>query len=455
MTELKTRANSCELGDLKDRMIMTQIVCGLADNFLREKLLRETDLTLDKCITMCKAAEIVQAQASELNLDKPVKVHAVKTHKVSPGKPAVKPKPFQKGRSPKRRTAPRNPSTKPQQKCPRCGYNHLPDRYCPAIGKTCAKCQGRDHFAQQCQTRKVNLVDTDPSPDDFVINSVTMVNAVECDSDWVEPLIINGQVLPVKLDSCAQTNVMSHEDWKTLTPRPQIYPTDIKLQAYPNFRIPVMGKCVTKVQLRGKQYNVQFIIVPDKAPTLLGKNACVRMGLVKRINSVKSEQPSSVCENILDEYSDLFEGLGCLPGVVHIKLKPDAEPVVETCRRVPFKLLEPLKEELARMVKAGIIEPIEEPTEWVHPLHIVPKPNGQLHICLDPRNLNRSIQREHFVLPTREEITEHFCQLPVFHKVRCYQGILANEVRRRELSTLYLHHSGGKIQVPSSSFWYQ
>ena len=40
---------------------------------------------------------------------------------------------------------------------------------------------------------------------------------------------------------------------------------------------------------------------------------------------------------MLDEYPDLFEGLGCLPGEVNIKLRNDVVPVVEPCRTVPFK----------------------------------------------------------------------------------------------------------------------
>ena len=39
---------------------------------------------------------------------------------------------------------------------------------------------------------------------------------------------------------------------------------------------------------------------------------------------------------------------------------------------------------------------------------VVPKPNGEVRICLDPRDLNKAINREHYKMPTLEEIT---CQL--------------------------------------------
>ena len=35
---------------------------------------------------------------------------------------------------------------------------------------------------------------------------------------------------------------------------------------------------------------------------------------------------------------------------------------------------------------------------------VVPKPNGALRICLDPKDLNRALQRENYPLPTIEEV---------------------------------------------------
>jgi hypothetical protein len=138
------------------------------------------------------------------------------------------------------------------------------------------------------------------------------------------------------------------------------------------------------------------------------------MNLVKRIDTVTL--------GILSEYPDLFQGFGCLPGEVKIQLKNDAEPVIEACRKVPFKMEEPVKQELQRMQKAGIIEPVEEPTEWVNAMHVVYKPNGQLRVCLDPRNLNKAIRREHFKLPTREEIMSKFAGATVFSKLDATKG---------------------------------
>ena len=38
------------------------------------------------------------------------------------------------------------------------------------------------------------------------------------------------------------------------------------------------------------------------------------------------------------------------------------------------------------MTQLDIIVPVNQPTNWVSFLVVLEKPNGILHVCLDPRN---------------------------------------------------------------------
>ena len=67
-----------------------------------------------------------------------------------------------------------------------------------------------------------------------------------------------------------------------------------------------------------------------------------------------------------------------------IKLKHEAVPVIEACRKIPFTMLYEMKAELDRMEEAGVIKRITQPTEWVSAMHIVHKADGKLRICFDP-----------------------------------------------------------------------
>ena len=57
VTDLRRRAEYCAFGAIKDSLIRDQIVVGINDPKLRERLLRETDLTLEKAIKLCRITE--------------------------------------------------------------------------------------------------------------------------------------------------------------------------------------------------------------------------------------------------------------------------------------------------------------------------------------------------------------------------------------------------------------
>lgn len=57
------------------------------------------------------------------------------------------------------------------------------------------------------------------------------------------------------------------------------------------------------------------------------------------------------------------------------------------------------------MERGGIIKKVMEPTEWVNALVVVEKPStGKLRTCLDPKDLNKAIQRPHYSMPNLDDI---------------------------------------------------
>ena len=52
----------------------------------------------------------------------------------------------------------------------------------------------------------------------------------------------------------------------------------------------------------------------------------------------------------------------------------------------------------------GIIAKVTEPTPWVSSMVVVREKNGDVRICIDPRDLNKAVKRCHYPMPTMEEI---------------------------------------------------
>ncbi len=63
VTDLKLKARMCNFGQLHDSMIRDQLVFGIKDGKLSERLLRETDVKLAGAVKICQASELGLQQA--------------------------------------------------------------------------------------------------------------------------------------------------------------------------------------------------------------------------------------------------------------------------------------------------------------------------------------------------------------------------------------------------------
>lgn len=130
------------LTDLKLKaMIRDQILYGIYDKRTRERLLRDPQLTLEEAARQCHASELAQQHAKTFSETGITAGHD--SAKVAVVKNKMK------------RTTPQKKGTDDTSySCKRCGGRHEP-RQCPAYGKKCSKCNGKDHL-QNSVPLKVN-----------------------------------------------------------------------------------------------------------------------------------------------------------------------------------------------------------------------------------------------------------------------------------------------------------
>ncbi|XP_063379797.1 uncharacterized protein LOC134673948 isoform X2 [Cydia fagiglandana] len=151
LTDLQNRSMTCNFSDKREELVRDVIVIGLANTAMKERLLRTEDLTLQKTITMCRAAELSQKQVTELTNEiaatSVLNVSTAPVHNVNNVNTS-------KTRSVKTR------------KCYRCGNNWDRTHQCPAIGCKCQKCGIPNHFAKVCRNKQVAAITEKQVEDD-------------------------------------------------------------------------------------------------------------------------------------------------------------------------------------------------------------------------------------------------------------------------------------------------
>ena len=132
------------------------------------------------------------------------------------------------------------------------------------------------------------------------------------------------------------------------------------------------------------------------------------------VYTVENATPGAT-RQLIKSYPKVFsDGLGLLQGHYHIRLNSNAVPVQHAPRRVPVPLRARLKETLDDLVCQEILAPVEQPILWISSMVVVPKKDVTLRICLDPKDLNKAILREHYPLPTIEDIATRLYGVKVF-----------------------------------------
>ena len=65
----------------------------------------------------------------------------------------------------------------------------------------------------------------------------------------------------------------------------------------------------------------------------------------------------------------------------------------------------------------NILVPVTEPRKWVSQMAVPRKPNGKIRICIDPQPLNTALMREHYKLPTLDDILPKLNNAKIFSKL--------------------------------------
>lgn len=392
---------------------------------LRERLLQESELTLDEVIKQVNAYQTTRSASDQIGGQSMLQPPVGSTEDLQ----------------------------HIQGNCRFCGMSHGADKVCPAFNKTCMGCGKRGHFQAVCfhrtktsNTWKANLhhksaqkyskrnhMQAFPSAGPSKVNysnddkrthtsrqihaiddtpirkmNVELVETVSSSGDSEELIWakVGGILIEMQIDSGVQSNIIDDKTWEAMlkngiqTIGDNLIP-DRKFRAYAQkdcLVVSIMFDAEIVINDGGRclQTIARFYVVKNGPQPLLGNRTAKELGVLivglpsqhERIRNVEVVRPFPSIKGVK----------------IHIPVDKSVIPVAQRLRRLPFATLERVEEKLKELLAKDIIEQVSEPSRWVSPMVIVVKDTGDIRLCIDMRQVNKAILRETHPLPTIEDI---------------------------------------------------
>jgi transposase InsO family protein len=403
-----------------ERHLAAKIASGLANEETRRKLLAQRPFPpLDDVIAFCRVEESSVKDTKQVMAGDSKSINAVGKSEGNKGNNKYKKGKFKKGGS---QGKPDDPGAKkPSEGKPQ-------ERFCKFCGKDIKKCN------KSCMKKE------DVQREVKKMSRVHQINLISSQAHrHVEVFMRQGKrdlgkffVMP---DTGADVSVAGPEFLERCgIPVDQLQATTDVLRAANGTDLKCHGLVPIQLSLGKKSHVTKVYITPTVEGTdfLLSFDDCKGIGLlakewpqqvskaedVKRVQEIQkvdftiSEEPtdqewSTLKGKLLDAYADVFTTSELKPmkgGPMTIHLREDAVPrAVPVPHRLPVACRDDVQEQLDKQERQGVIARVDYPTDWVHPMVVVPKPKGGWRLCVDLRELNKHIKRPYHPLTTPRE----------------------------------------------------
>lgn len=461
LAEVRKLAEKCQFGDFLNDALRDMFVIGLLDTTVQKKLLSETQLSLDKAYNIALSHESAVQQVEEIQASNK-QVNKVNEH---------------------RRAA------QERKVCFRCGGNHGSD-VCFFQDKLCYKCGRKGHVSRMCRqastsrakfdkqanserqqeegnreegkkpkqkpykyskkgVRKVYDDNESTSEEEEEINFVadklvselsvfTISSFKECSKvkEIKVSVKVNGTPVDMEVDTGASVSLMSQDMKREILPDVPMSQPHLRLKTFNGDLVPVVGKCMVKVEYEGQMKILPLYIVQGKGPELLGRDwlSCIKLDWqnILRVQAMSGQ----VANLMFEKFPHLFSpGLGKAKGIqADLKVKENARPKFFKPRPMPYALKEGVASELKRLQELGVLEKIDY-SDWAAPIVPVRKSSGGIRICGDYKvTINQDLEIPEHPMPKVEELLQQLNGGVKFSKLdlsQAYQQIELSKNSRK------------------------
>ncbi|BHF85174.1 hypothetical protein SprV_1002833500 [Sparganum proliferum] len=442
ITNLTLAIQDCGYKELKadnfeHAMLVQQLIVGLRNEKARENLLSEKkDLSWEKACDIASHQERVRQNLQQLNqsndgviasLESEMAFSLVNTAVSSP------------------RERPSAPS-KQLPSCYRCGQHHIRWSDCRHQKTVCQFCKKIGHIERVCFSKRranSNTHATYPNPagDGEAILRMFSANAL-LQSPYTITLPVDHHPVKFEIDTGSAVTLINEASLQKL---PSLLPASSTFRSYTGQNVEVRGLFTAEVEHDGElHYLPVHVVRGSQQPNLLGRNwiKCVPsvLSYVHRIGA------NPALDSILVNHKDLFRDDSATHyrgPPVKFQFQSDFRPRFFKARTVPYAVAPKVEEELDRLQKADIIEPLQY-SEWAAPIVPVLKSDGSVRICGDYKlTINSATKLNPYPLPRIEDLYASLAgghQFTTLDLKHAYNQVVL-DTESRDATTINTHRS--------------
>ena len=442
IARLRKLAQTCNFDNYSsEQAIVDQYIETCTSSKLRRRLLKEDGLTVAKLLEIAKTHESSVDQAgqlegqlgnSEIETEGTFKLDSEQLNNLSLSRD--------------------NRGTRTRTVCYGCGSkDHIHgSASCPATGKECFNCKIKGHFAAVCRKPKQNRGRSQPPNRTRTTTDREGTNAVgtqsseglnmnlQSNSDTSEFLFsvgnkhksvmidIDGCNLKFIIDSGSTINIIDFDSYKLLRSSTKLYQTKTQVFTYGSAVPLKLAGIIYPVLTLGSTKTIAPIHIAQNksAGCILSEKTSTELGLLEVKQSINTLHAGDEnIQRILQRYPEILKGVGKLKDFqIDLNIDQSVDPVIQRPRTVAFHKRENTVEEMKQLIKDDLIEPVTHATTWLSPIHIEPKDDGKVRICIDLRAANKAIKRTRHPIPTIEETLEKVNGATFFSKIDLRKG---------------------------------
>ena len=218
--------------------------------------------------------------------------------------------------------------------CGRCGTKHA-KKNCQAFGQKCRRCGNLNHYQSLCRTKLVATVGEEASEEDesYEICTVDEHSRPSVNKAFVDIFVSTkkpGNQVRSHVDTGSECNLLPIKLYKSLTGDTNLSmlrKCNKSIVSYTGERRQIAGKINLRVWHKRSTQTLTFNVIDGEYQPILSLNTSIALGIVTLHDcDVLSLTISSRSNAILEEFKDVFEGLGELPGeykiIIHETVKP-------------------------------------------------------------------------------------------------------------------------------------